>query len=171
MRVSDSSRPARVARRRARSSVRSPSDQERRPGRRAAGERLHPRDQLLERERLGQVVVGAEVQALDAIADRRRGGQHQDPRVRAAVAQRHADRVAVHARQVAVEHDHVVAVDEALLQRGRPVIGEVGRDPAVAQPLGDVVGELDVILDHQYAHADIVHHPGHNAITDCLRRR
>jgi hypothetical protein len=30
---------------------------------------MHPRDQLTERERLGQVVVGADVQALDPVSD------------------------------------------------------------------------------------------------------
>ena len=78
----------------------------------------------------------------------------------AAVAQRHADRVAVHRRDIAVEHHHVVAVYAALLQRRRPVVREVGGEPAIAQPLRDVAGELDVILDHQHAHMDIVLHDG-----------
>ena len=113
---------------------------------------MEPRDQLLERKRLRQVVVGAEVQALDAIADRRRRGQHQDPRLRVSVAERQADGVAVDLRQIAVEHDHVVAVDAPLLQGDGTVVGDVGRDPAVTQPVGDVVRQLDVILHNQHAH-------------------
>jgi hypothetical protein len=35
--------------------------------------------QLLKRERLGQTVIRTQVQPLDAVADRRRRGQHQDP--------------------------------------------------------------------------------------------
>jgi hypothetical protein len=56
---------------------------------------MHARDQLLERKRLGQVIVCAQVQAIDAIADRRRCGQHEDPRGGAPLAQRHAHRVTV----------------------------------------------------------------------------
>ena len=64
------------------------------------------------------------------------------------------------AGHIAVEHHHVVAVYAALLQRRRPVVREVGGEPAIAQPLRDVAGELDVILDHQHAHMDIVLHDG-----------
>ena len=34
----------------------------------------------------------------------------------------------------------------------------VGRNPAIPQPLCDVASELDVILSDEYAHQDIVHH-------------
>ncbi len=71
--------------------------------------------------------------------------------------QRDAEPVAVHRRQVAVQHDHVVAVHEPLLQSGLAVVCEVRRDPAVAQTVSDVLGKFDVILDHKHAHADIVH--------------
>jgi hypothetical protein len=62
----------------------------------------------------------------------------------------------VHLGDVAVEHDHVVAVEQRLLERDRAVVGDIGRDPAISQAIGDVVGEIDVILDHQHAHAQMV---------------
>ena len=120
---------------------------------------MHPRDQFLKGKRLGQIVVRAHVQALDAVTDPRRRGQHQDPGVRLAVAQADTHGVAVNARKIAVQDDHVVVVHQALLQRCRPVIREIGRDAAVAQSLGDVAGQLHVILDHQDAHTDILNHP------------
>src|SRR5437763_1433791 len=43
-----------------------------------AEQRPEPRLELLERERLDQVVVGAHVQAGDAVVDRVPGGEHQD---------------------------------------------------------------------------------------------
>ena len=44
----------------------------------AAQQRAHPREQLLERERLDQIVVGAGVEAGDPVADAVARGQHQD---------------------------------------------------------------------------------------------
>ena len=43
------------------------------------GQRPQPGHQLAERERLAQVVVGAQGQSVDPVVDRARGGQHQDP--------------------------------------------------------------------------------------------
>ena len=44
----------------------------------AAQQRPDPRQQLAERERLDEVVVGAGVQPVDPVADGVAGGQHQD---------------------------------------------------------------------------------------------
>ena len=52
-----------------------------------AQQRAHARHQLAQRERLDEVVVGAGVEAGDAVVDRVARGQHQD---RAAVAARRA---------------------------------------------------------------------------------
>ena len=74
----------------------------------APRERPQPREQLGERERLGQVVVGAAVEPGDAVLDRVARGQHQDRRPDAVVAQPAAGLEAVDARQHHVEHDRVV---------------------------------------------------------------
>ncbi|MCX4697606.1 hypothetical protein [Streptomyces sp. NBC_01373] len=57
------------------------------------------------------------------------------------------------AGQIAVEYDDVVAVDLDALQGGRPVEGQVDRHPLPAQPGGDGLGELFMVLDHQHTHA------------------
>ena len=79
---------------------------------------MHPRHQLLERKGLDQVVVGARGQALHPGGHLGGGGQHQHPHVRPGRHHRPAHVVAVHHRQVAVQHQHVVVVDAQPLQRG-----------------------------------------------------
>ena len=78
-------------------------------------------------------------------------------------------RVAVHARQVAVEHDHVVLGAGRALQGGRAVVDHVDGEPRVAQTLADPVGERDVILHDQHSHAHIVHRPDDIRLTIAVR--
>ena len=62
---------------------------------RAADERLHARQQLGERERLGQVVVAAGLEAADAIVDGPPGAQDEHRRPHAARAHPIDERQAV----------------------------------------------------------------------------
>ena len=88
-------------------------------------ERVHSRDQLGERERLGQVVVGAETEAVDPVADARRGRQHDHPSGAARRDDLPAHVVAVHHRQVAVQDHDVVRVPlhAALCETGHLIAG------------------------------------------------
>ena len=115
------------------------------------GQRADPGYQLGERERLGQVVVGATAKPRDAIFDGARRGQQQDPGPDRA-GELGAHLVAVNTGQVAVEHDHVVVVDQRSLQGGVPVQGGVDRHPLQAQPGRDRLGQLAVVLCHEYPH-------------------
>ena len=119
----------------------------------APGQRADARDQLGERERLGQVVVGSEAQARHPVLDPGRRGQHQHPGPPALLDQRLAHPVAVHPGQVAVEHDDVVVVDRGLPQPGRAVERDVDRHAVALQPERDRLGQLRLILDHQHAHS------------------
>ena len=58
--------------------------QRRLEGRLAPRQRAHPGDQLLERERLREVIVRARVQAAHAIVHGVAGGEHEDGRREAA---------------------------------------------------------------------------------------
>ena len=80
---------------------------------RAAQQRAHARQQLAQRERLDEVVVGAGVEARDAVVDLFAGGEHQHGRPVAALAQAPADLQAVD-----VGHRHVE--DHDLVGRRRP---------------------------------------------------
>ena len=129
-------------------------------GRAAPGQRADPCDEFGERERLGQVVVGAEVEAVHPVVHRARRGQHQDAGLRRRTDQRGADRVAVDAGQVTVQDDDIVGVQQRLLDGGRAVVGHVRADALVAQAVGDVVGQFGLILDHEHPHGAIVPQAG-----------
>ena len=53
--------------------------------------------------------------------------------------------------------------------RGRAVVGHVRADALVAQAVGDVVGQLGLILHHQHPHGAIVHQRGSHGITSAAR--
>ena len=88
----------------------------------AAQQRAHPREQFLEGERLGQVVVGAGVEAGDPLGHRIAGGQHQDGQVVAGAAELTAHLEPVQPRHHHVEHQGVgpVAGDQVQRFDGRP---------------------------------------------------
>ena len=67
----------------------------------AAQQRAQPRQQLAQRERLDEVVVGAGVEARDAVVDRVARGEHQHRRAVAGLAHAPADLEAVDARACA----------------------------------------------------------------------
>ena len=54
--------------------------------------------------------------------------------------------------KVAVEHDHVVIVDQRARQTGLAVERDIDRHPRVAQAGGDRPGQLLVVLDHKHPH-------------------
>jgi hypothetical protein len=121
-----------------------------------AGERPQPRQQLRERERLGQVVVGAAVQAGDPVLDAVARGQDEDRRPDPAVPQLTADVEAAEAREHHVQHDRVVG-DRLRHPEGvlaRP--GDVGGVALLDQPPPDEGRHLQLVLDDQRAHAHIV---------------
>ena len=74
---------------------------------RAAQQRLDPAHQLAQAERLGQVVVGAELEADDLVDLVVARGQDEDRHLGAGRAQAAQDLEPVDARQADVEHDEV----------------------------------------------------------------
>ena len=133
----------------------SPTRARPRSGRRRGAAGPDPRLELLEVERLDQVVVGALVQAGDPVAGRVAGGQHQHPGRLADVvgpdAPHHLD--AVQAGQVQVEADHVVVVDARLVDGLVPVVGDVDGVALPTQAARDRVGQVGLVLDDQHPHA------------------
>ena len=149
--------PARSTLRERRSSDRSPAT--RRVGSvvgaGAAEQRLHARQQLGEREGLGEVIVAAGLKALHAIVDRVPRAQDQHRRLDLLRAQLFDQRQAVEAGQHHVDDRRVVAAarrQPQSLGAGRRHIHRIAR---LAQPLGDEVGDHLIIFRHEHAHTAI----------------
>jgi hypothetical protein len=116
----------------------------------AALQRMQPGDDLGEGERLGQVVVGAEVEPLDTRSDVGGGREHEDPRRALGAHELTAHLVAVDVGQVAIEDDDVVVDDgrapESLIAVERDVDGESVAAKAAREGLGEpglVFGDED----------------------------
>ena len=116
-------------------------------------QRANPRDQLDERKRLHQVVVGTRVQPGDAVVDGVTGGQHQHARPHVLLAKSPADLEAIRARQHDVEHDDVVGRSRRPDHRVWAIAHDVHGDPFELQPLTENRGHLHIVVDDQHAHA------------------
>jgi hypothetical protein len=102
---------------------------DRRPGVPApAVERPQPQDELPQVERLGEVVVGTELEPGRLVVDAVGGGEHEDRDAAARGDDAPGDLVAGRAGDVAVDDRQVVGVDADQFQGGVAVTGDVGRD-------------------------------------------
>src|SRR3954470_17514520 len=91
----------------------------------APEQRAHAGEQLLALERLDEVVVGADDEALNARFEGVPGRQHEDRRVVAVVAQALGDVDAVQPRQAEVQHDDVGQEGMGLVEPAHAVRGEL----------------------------------------------
>ena len=114
----------------------------------AAQERLDPAHQLAQAERLGQVVVGAELEADDLVDLVVACRQHQDGRLGAGRAEPAQDLEAVDARQAHVEHDEVRRLARGELE---PLLAGPGDGDLVALLLE---GVLDAARDGELVFDD-----------------
>ena len=117
-----------------------------------AQQRAHAGQQLLGGERLGQIVVGAGVDALDLLAPAaaRSQDQHREAPVGGPPGAQHGEPVEL--GQAQVQHDGVVGLGVAqklgLLAVARPVDGIAGQ----FQHLLEVCGDAGLVLGQQQAH-------------------
>ena len=116
-------------------------------------ERADARDEHDERERLGEVVVGAGVERLGLVVLAVLRGEHEYRRPVARLAELVADLVAVDARQHDVEHDRVV-----LVLGGHPEPIGAGECDVDGEALGFEAaphrgGNLLLVFHDQNAHA------------------
>ncbi len=118
----------------------------------AAHERPRARFQLRQRERLGDVVVGAEIEAPHAVRFGVVGGKNQDaPRV-ASAAQLAQHVESVDARKAEVEHDQVVVLLRASPQGQLPRLSMVHGVARLSQRSYEPIGQRLVVLDDQNSH-------------------
>ena len=138
-----------------------PRLEHRRAGRRAAAdERAQPRDQHEEGERLGEVVVGAEVERVGLVVLAVLGGQHEHRCPDAAGPQPPADLVAVEPGQHDVEDDDVVVVRPVAVNRpSAPSCTTSTTKPSAARPRRTFSASADLVLHQQHPHAVLLPRP------------
>ncbi|ANZ13603.1 hypothetical protein SNOUR_01415 [Streptomyces noursei ATCC 11455] len=123
----------------------------------APDQRTQPGEQHDEGEGFGQVVVCAGVEPIGLVVLAVLGGEHEDGRGHAALAQFRADPVAVDSRQHHIENDHLVRVLLGQLQAGQAVGDVLDRIALTAQSLPQGTADLRVVVDDQDVHG--VKHP------------
>ncbi len=118
----------------------------------AAQQRADARQQFDESERLHQIIVGAEFQALDAIVHGVARAQDQHRRAGLAVADllQHAE--AVHVGQHQVENDQVVLGGVDQFDGGGAVAGHIHRVSGALQAAGQEVLDAFFVLDDENSH-------------------
>ncbi len=131
---------------------------------------LHPAQELVEIERLGEILVRPHVEAAGAVFGERAGGEDQHGRVHVERPKRLANRIAAHAGQHQIENHQIDALGILLKkpQRRRPVAH--GRD-AVAfghQVVLDAGGQMLFVFDDQDVFA--VWHNRQLSVGDADRR-
>ena len=94
---------------------------------RTPDERLYAGEQFLERERLGEVVVAARLQTLDAIVNRSAGAEDEHRRADGVPPHLVDERQAVALREHEVDDRDVVDLPARAIERGVAVAGHVDR--------------------------------------------
>ena len=122
----------------------------------AAQQRSQPRAELLQRERLDEVVVGAGVEAFDAVGDGVARGQHQHRRAVAGGAQAPADLEPVGLGHQDVEDDRVRRRVGERVERLRPVGGELHAVAVHPQRAIQRVADRGFVVHHEDAHRRIL---------------
>ena len=116
-------------------------------------QRPQPCEELGERERLRQVVVGPRIETRDAVVDRVARGEHEHRCPDAVLADPAADLEAVDAGEHQVEHDRVVLGrlrhPDRVVARAR----DVDRVTLLDEPAPEQARHLELVLDDQDPHA------------------
>ena len=118
-----------------------------------AHQRAQARQHLLHMERLGDIIVGAGVDALDLVAPPVASGQDQDRHRAPGLAPRLEDRDAVAFGQADVEHDRVIGLGVAAKPALLAIESAVDRIARGLQRGGDLPIEIAIVFDNQKSHA------------------
>jgi hypothetical protein len=109
-------------------------------------------EKLLEGERLREVVVGAGVEAADAVVDAVERGEEEDGRVETLAAERLAELDAVYAREKDVEDDDIVRSVAGHGEAIFAVVREVDRVAFLFEHAADYLGEAAFVFDEEEIH-------------------
>ncbi len=122
-----------------------------------AQQRPQASEQLLERERLGEVVVGPGVETLDPVTDGVARGEDEDRYVVAGGAQRTGRLDPVEARHHHVDHHDVGVLGADRHQALGPVGGEHDVVPVELQRPAQRVAHRAVVVDDEHAGLGVGH--------------
>ena len=123
----------------------------------APQQRAQAREQLAQGERLDQVVVGAGIEAGDAVVDRVARGEHEDRRAVAGLAHAPAHLEAVDVRHGDVEHDGVDLLAGDAVERLAAVLGEGHVVALEGQRPLHRRAQRRLVVDHQDSHRRVQH--------------
>ena len=123
---------------------------------RAAQQRAHARQHFLEMKRLGDIIVGAGVEALHLVAPAVARGQHQHRHGAAVAPPGFQHRDAVHLGQADVEDDGVVGLGLAEIMALLAVEGAVDDVAGVGQRGRELAVEIGVVLDDEQAQGGVL---------------
>ncbi len=118
----------------------------------APDERPHARLQLRQVERLGEVVVRADVESLDAVFERVARGEHHHRDARTAPAQAPQDLEPVELGQAEIENHEVVVLRGQHVVRLVAVPRAVHRVVGRAQRARQAIGQDRIVFDYEDAH-------------------
>ena len=124
-------------------------------GRRAAQPDADPREQLVERERLRDVVGRAELEAAQLRLHVAARGEDHDRQLRLGALQLPQDLQPVEPRQQQVEHDEVPARPRRQVEPLAPVAGRDDRVPLGLETAGEERLDSSLVLDDQDPHSDL----------------
>jgi hypothetical protein len=115
-------------------------------------QRAHPGDQLRQHEGFREIVVGASVEAPDAVFHLAAGGQQDDRGPHPRLPEILERLQAVAARKHDVQDDDVVALGLEGEEEVFPALEPIDREALRLQGLADEVGHLPLILDENDVH-------------------
>jgi len=115
------------------------------------------RHQLTPIERLCQIIIGAEAEALDLAVEVRVAGQDQDRGIGAGAPQLANDLVAVDVRQHQVDNSEVVIIQPADFQALLPQAGDIAAVSLGFQDSLDAACDRRIVVDQQDTHSGRAH--------------
>ena len=145
--------PPRVTLRRMQSRTRSPTCRRSGVGLPAAQQRADARQQFDERERLDQIIVGAEFQTFDAVVHRAARAEDQHRRAGLAVADLLEDLQPVHVGQHHVQDDQIVIGRVNQVDRRLAVSGGIDRIAGALQAALQEIGNSLFVFNDKKAHS------------------